>query len=78
LTALDAGFVGAERLQKLSGAHTRARFVGRELADEVHWRTVYEYDGTLRNYALGSKKVGKWSIQGDDLCEDLPEPDGGC
>jgi hypothetical protein len=26
----------------------------------------------------GSKKVGKWSIQGDNLCVDLPDPDGGC
>jgi hypothetical protein len=76
--ALDAGFVAAENLQRLSGAQMRARFAGRELTDEVHWRTVYQRDRTLRNYALGSKKVGKWSIQGDDLCIDLPEPDGGC
>ena len=78
LTALDAGVVAAESLQKLSGAQIRARFMGRELTDEVHWRTVYERDGTLRNYALGSKKVGKWTIQGDELCEDLLDPDGGC
>jgi hypothetical protein len=78
LSALDADFVAAENLQKLSGTQIRARFTGKELTDEVHWRTVYERDGTLRNYALGSKKVGKWSIQGDDLCMDLPEPDGGC
>ena len=78
LTALDAGFVAAENLQKLSGAQIRARFTGRELTDEVHWRAVYERHGTLRNYAMGSKKVGKWDIQGDTLRVDLPEPDGGC
>jgi hypothetical protein len=78
LSALDAGFVAAENLRKISGTQIRARFTGKELTDEVHWRTVYERDGTLRNYALGSKKVGKWSIQGDELCMDLPEPDGGC
>jgi hypothetical protein len=60
--ALDAGFVAAENLQKLTGAQIRARFPGRELTDEVHWREVYDRDGTLRNYAMGSKKVGKWSI----------------
>ena len=76
LTVLDAGFVAANP-RKLSGAQIRARFAGRELTDEVHWRTVYERDGTLRNYAMGSKKVGKWTIQGDELCVDLPEPDGG-
>jgi hypothetical protein len=78
LTVLDAGFVAAENLQKLSGAQIRARFTGKELTDEVHWRTVYERDGTLRNYALGSKKVGKWTIQGDELCVELSDPDGGC
>jgi hypothetical protein len=67
LAVLDAGFVAAENLQKLSGAQIRARFAGRELTDAVHWRTVYERDGTLRNYAMGSKKVGKWSIQGNEL-----------
>jgi hypothetical protein len=78
LTALDAGFVAAENSHKLSGLQIRARFTGKELTDEVHWRDVYERDGTLRHYSMGSKKVGKWSIQGDELCEDLPEPDGGC
>ena len=78
LIVLDAGFVAAENLQKLSGAQIRSRFTGRELTDEVHWRTVYERGGTLRSYAMGSKKVGKWSIQGDNLCVDLPDPDGGC
>jgi hypothetical protein len=79
LTVLDAGFAASEKLQRLSGPQIRARLAGRELTDEVHWRTVYERDGALRNYALGSKRLGKWSIQGDDLCEeDLLEPDGGC
>ena len=78
LTALDAGFVAAENSHKLSGLQIRARFTGKELTDEVHWRDVYERDGTLRHYSMGSKKVGKWSIQGDNLCVDLPEPDGGC
>ena len=35
LFALDAGFVAAENLQKLTGAQIRARFTGRELTDEV-------------------------------------------
>jgi hypothetical protein len=72
LTALDAGFVAAENLQKLSGAQIRARFTGRELTDEVHWRAVYERHGTLRNYAMGSKKVGKWDIQGAHSASTCP------
>ena len=78
LTDLDAGFVAAEDLHKLSGAQIRARFTGRELTDEVHWREVYARKGTLRSYSMGSKKVGKWVVQGDDLCIDMPKPDGGC
>src|SRR6266540_1243179 len=49
-----------------------------QLTDEVHWRDVYERDGTLRSYAMGSKKIGKWFVHSDELCLDLPEPDGGC
>jgi len=61
-TALGAGFVAADDLHKLSGAQIRARFTGRELTDEVHWLEVYERDGTLRSYSMGSKKVGKWVV----------------
>jgi len=78
LVALDAGFVAAENLRKLSGAQIRAKFAGKQLTDEVHWREVYERDGTLRSYSMGSKKLGKWAVQVDDLCIDLPESDGGC
>lgn len=49
-----------------------------QLTDEVHWRSVYERDGRLRNYAMGKKMLGTWSIRADELCLDLPEPDGGC
>ena len=78
LVALGAGFVAAESFQKLSGMQIRAKLSGKEVTDEVHYRDVYERDGTFRSYAMGSKKRGKWTIQGDDLCIDLPEPDGGC
>lgn len=50
----------------------------KEITDQVHYREVYQRDGTFRSYSMGSKKRGKWTIQGDDLCVDLPAPDGGC
>lgn len=78
LVALDAGFVAAENLQKLSGAQIRAKFAGMQLTDEVHYRLVYERDGTLRSVALGVKKRGKWVIDKDQLCLYLQEPDDGC
>ena len=31
----------------------RAKFSGMQLTDEVHWREVYERDGTLRSYSMG-------------------------
>jgi hypothetical protein len=76
--ALDAGFVAAENLPKLSGAQIRTKFVGMQLTDEVHYRFVYERDGTLRSFAMGVKKRGKWVIDKDQLCLYLEEPDDGC
>ncbi|MGJ4944703.1 hypothetical protein ACQR1W_29345 [Bradyrhizobium sp. HKCCYLS1011] len=70
--------VAADSVRKLSGAQIRATLSGKEVTDEVHYRDVYERDGTFRSYSMGSKRGGRWSIQGDDLCIDLPEPDGGC
>ena len=78
LLALDAGFVAAETLQKLSGAQIGAMFAGMQLTDEVHYRLVYERDGTLRSVSLGVKKRGKWVIDKDQLCLYLQEPDDGC
>ena len=78
LVAFDTGSVAAETLQKLSGAQIRARFSGMQLTDEVHYRLVYERNGTLRSVALGAKKRGKWVIDKDQLCLYLQEPDDGC
>jgi len=76
--ALDAGFVAAENLRKLSGAQIRAKFTGMQLTDEVHYRLVYERDGTLRSFAMGVKKRGRWVIDKEQLCLYLQEPDDGC
>ena len=75
---LDAGFVAAENLQKLTGAQIRARFAGMQLTAEVRYRLVYERDGTLRSVSLGVKKRGKWVVNKDQLCLYLQEPDDGC
>lgn len=78
LVALDAGLVAAQTLQKLSGTQIRAKFVGMQLTDEVHYRLVYERNGTLRSVALGVKKRGKWIIDKNQLCLYLQEADDGC
>jgi hypothetical protein len=70
--------VAAENLQKLSGTQIRAKFTGMQLTDEVHWRYVYDRNGRLISYSMGSKKIGKWAIEKDELCLYLKEPDDGC
>ena len=67
LIAFDAGCGAAETLRKLTGKQIWAGFAGMQLTDEVHYRLVYERDGTLRSTALGAKRCGKWSIEQDQL-----------
>jgi hypothetical protein len=74
----SAGPVAAENAKKLSGAQIRAKLAGMQLTDEVHYRFVYERDGTLRSYSMGVKKVGKWVVEKDELCLYLGESDDGC
>jgi hypothetical protein len=76
--SLELGATAAENSQKLSGAQIRAKFTGMQLTDEVHWRYVYDRDGTLRSYSMGTKKIGKWTVEKDELCLYLNEPDDGC
>jgi hypothetical protein len=52
--------------QKLIGAQIRARFAGMQLTDGVHWREVYERDGTVRRYSMGTKKIGRWTVERDE------------
>jgi hypothetical protein len=76
--SLETGAVAAEVFQKLSGSQIRAKLAGMQLTDEVHWRDVYDRDGTLRSYSNGTEKVGKWAVEKDQLCVYFKEPDDGC
>jgi len=76
--SIEVSAVAAENPQKLSGAQIRARFAGMQLTDEVHWRYVYDRDGRLRSYSMGTKKVGKWAVEKDELCLYLMQSDDGC
>jgi hypothetical protein len=70
--------IAAENSRKLSGNQIRERFTGKQLTDEVHFRDVYDRDGTLRSYSDGKMTVGKWTIEKDALCLYFKEPDDGC
>jgi hypothetical protein len=76
--SFEIGPASAENLQKLSGAQIRARFAGMQLTDEVHFRDVYDRNGTLRSYSMGTEKIGKWVVEKDELCVYFKEADDGC
>jgi hypothetical protein len=76
--SFEISAVAAENSQKLSGSQIRAKFTGMQLTDEVHYRDVYDRDGTLRSYSMGTKRVGKWAVEKDELCQYFKEPDDGC
>jgi hypothetical protein len=78
LALSQAGIASAADAKKLLGAQIRARLPGMQLTDEVHYRFVYERDGTLRSYSMGVKKTGKWAVEKDELCLYFGEPDDGC
>ncbi|MHC1948567.1 hypothetical protein IF803_29930 [Bradyrhizobium sp. UFLA06-06] len=78
LTSPASDSAAAATPRKLSGAEIRARLVGMQLTDEVHYRYVYEPNGTLRSYAMGTKKVGKWSIENGEMCLRLGDKEDGC
>src|SRR5436190_20437462 len=78
LGSISIGQAVAEGAQKLSGPQIRAKFAGMQVTDEVHWRLVYDRDGTLRSYSMGTRKIGKWAVGKDELCLYLKEPDDGC
>jgi len=76
--SIEVNAVAAENFKKLSGSQIRAKFTGMQLTDDVHWRDVYDRDGRLRSYSMGTKKIGKWTIEKDELCLYLNEPEDGC
>jgi hypothetical protein len=78
LASISLGATSVESPRRLSGSQIRASFAGMELTDEVHYREVYDRDGTLRSYSLGKARIGRWVIEKDQLCLYFKDPDDGC
>lgn len=81
--ALASSFVAAradatDKAEKLTGAQIRASFAGMQLTDEVHWRDVYERNGTVRSYSMGIKRTGRWTVERNELCLHFEDTDDGC
>ena len=73
----SASGLAAEKFQKLGGSQIRAKFVGMEMTDNVHWADVFGPNGDLKSYSMGRKKDGKWRTEKDELCVDRGKDDGG-
>jgi hypothetical protein len=76
--AAGAGGLAAEKFQNLGGSQIRAKLVGMEMTDNVHWADVFAPNGELKTYSMGRRKEGKWRIETDELCVDRGKDDGGC
>src|SRR6266487_3734644 len=57
-----------QKFQKLTGAQIQAKFAGMELTDNVHWRDLYQRNGTVMSTSMGRKRTGKWRVENDQLC----------
>jgi len=57
-----------EKFQKLTGGQIRAKLGGMELTDNVHWRDLYQRNGTVMSTSMGRKRTGKWRVEENQLC----------
>jgi hypothetical protein len=65
---LAAGAAAEEKFQKLTAGQIRAKLAGMELTDNVHWRDLYQRNGTVMSTSMGHKRTGKWRVEKDQLC----------
>jgi hypothetical protein len=69
--ALGPPALAADRFHKLAGPQIAVTLGGMQFTDEVHWREVYETDGTLRRHAMGRSRLGTWRVRGSEMCVDF-------
>ena len=60
-----------ENFELLKAKQIRARVVGKDISDDVHWSEYYRKDGALISMDMGTKQIGTWKIQGDKLCRSV-------
>jgi hypothetical protein len=68
----------SEKFKRLTGVQIQAKFAGMEMSDDVHWRDLYDRNGTVKSQSMGKHRVGKWWIANNELCVDLGKDSGGC
>jgi hypothetical protein len=65
---MGSGAAAEEKFHKLTGAQIRANLAGMEVTDNVHWRDLYERNGSVVSISMGRKRTGKWRVENDQLC----------
>jgi hypothetical protein len=78
LVAWGSAAAAEEKFQKLAGGQIRAKIVGMEISDEVHWRELYDRGGRVTSMSMGRKRMGKWRIEKDQLCIELEKEPTNC
>ena len=68
VATLSAEAAAEEKFQKLTGGQIRGKLGGMELTDNVHWRDLYQRNGTVMSTSMGRKRTGKWRVEKDQLC----------
>src|SRR5262245_20548191 len=72
VAALGASATAEAKFQKLTGGQIsdelRGKLGGMELTDNVHWRDLYQRNGTVMSTSMGRKRTGKWRVENDQLC----------
>src|SRR5262249_38314760 len=68
VAALGSTAVTEEKFHKLTGGQIRAKLAGMELTDNVHWRDLYQRNGTVMSTSMGRKRTGKWRVEQNQLC----------
>ena len=68
VATLGPSAAAEEKFQRLKGGQIRAKLAGMELTDNVHWRDLYQRNGTVMSTSMGRKRTGKWRVEKDQLC----------
>jgi hypothetical protein len=63
----------AQEMFKLLGEKDiRARVVGKNITDSIHWKSYLRPDGVLLSDEMGRQWTGTWKIQENTLCMSIP------
>jgi hypothetical protein len=73
-----SGAAAAEKFHKLTGAQIRVNLTGMEVTDNVHWRDLYERNGSVTSTSMGRKRTGRWRVEKDQLCVEFEQEMPNC